>query len=329
MKVSEVSEKVTTLWSLFRSGSPTCTPFTIPFSLENTRSRQFAAVLLFMRRSVCVGCVCAYVYVRMRAFQRICVLLRVCGRMCVRNCASVRVRARVCACVRVRACVRPHVRALVGACVFARTGHARAHVKLCILCLCMHVHVLAGACVCVFRRGPAYLWFVTECVRAYEFMCMYDYNIILLCRRSVYVRVCVRVCTYVHANVGLCADECVYTSVCVCGCSCAYMCVSHISVYMCVPVRLRQWGCVCEGMCVRVLALMHVDLRVRACVRAGARACAYCIIICSGAVCENARCRTCVRTCMYVRACECRPMCGRVCVHECVRVCPCACICVH
>ena len=34
-----------------------------------------------------------------------------------------------------------------------------------------------------------------------------------ICRRSVYGRVCVRVCAYVHANVGLCADECVYTSV--------------------------------------------------------------------------------------------------------------------
>ena len=50
--------------------------------------------------------------------------------MCVRACV------RVCTCVRARACMceRPHVRALVGASVFALTGHVRAHVKLC-MCL--------------------------------------------------------------------------------------------------------------------------------------------------------------------------------------------------
>ena len=41
MEVSQVNENVTTLWSLFPSGSPTSTSFTIPSSLENTRSRTF------------------------------------------------------------------------------------------------------------------------------------------------------------------------------------------------------------------------------------------------------------------------------------------------
>ena len=51
-----------------------------------------------------------------------------------------------CAYTRERTCVRerPQVRALVGACVFALTGHVRAHVKLC-MCLCMHVRVGVGA----------------------------------------------------------------------------------------------------------------------------------------------------------------------------------------
>ena len=86
-----------------------------------------------------------------------------------------------------------------------------------------------------------------------------------------YVRVFVRVCTYAPANVDLCADECVYTSVRVLGAHVrARVC---INVCMCVRVRLRQWGCVCEGTCVRVWALMHVRSRVLASVRAGVRAC--------------------------------------------------------
>ena len=119
----------------------------------------YIILLYILRRSVCMGRGCAYVYVRMRAFQRICV--RVCGRMfvrvnvrvCVRNCACVRVRIYVCACVSACACVRacaracvcecPHVRALVGTGVFALTDHVLAHVKLCV-CLYMHVHVRAG-----------------------------------------------------------------------------------------------------------------------------------------------------------------------------------------
>ena len=114
------------------------------------------------------------------------------------------------------------------------------------------------------------------CVRTSLYACMIIILYYYICRRSVYVRVCVS--TYVHVNVGLCADECVYTSVRewgahVRGCVC-------ISVCMCVRVRLRQWGCVCEGMCVRVWALIHVRLRVRARVRAGVRARKYaCVII--------------------------------------------------
>ena len=41
MEVPQVNENVTTLWSLFPGGSPTSTSFTIPSSLENTRSRKF------------------------------------------------------------------------------------------------------------------------------------------------------------------------------------------------------------------------------------------------------------------------------------------------
>ena len=41
MEVSQVKDKVTTLWSLFPSGSPTSMPVTIPSSLEKTRSRKF------------------------------------------------------------------------------------------------------------------------------------------------------------------------------------------------------------------------------------------------------------------------------------------------
>ena len=68
------------------------------------------------------------------------------------------VRVRACACERV--CERLHVRSLVCACVFALTGHMRAHVKLC-MCLCMHVRADVGAHACAFagvgqRRGPTF-----------------------------------------------------------------------------------------------------------------------------------------------------------------------------
>ena len=119
------------------------------------------------------------------------------------------------------------MRALVGACVFALTGHGRAYVKLCMLCMCMHVHVRAGvgAHACAFSSMGQRICglCVRACVRVYMHVIIILYYYI--CRRSVYVRVCVRACTYVHAIVGLCAEECVYTSVRVCGCSCACMCV--------------------------------------------------------------------------------------------------------
>ena len=87
---------------------------------------------------------------------------------------------RACVCVRARVCERAHVRALVGACVFSLTGHVRAHVKLC-MCLCMHVHVRAGmgghACAFAGVGQRTCGLCVRACVRAYEFICMYDYNI--------------------------------------------------------------------------------------------------------------------------------------------------------
>ena len=136
----------------------------------------------------------------------------------------------VCACVRARApaCERLLVRALVCACVFALTGHVRAHVKLCI-CLCLHVHVRAGvgAHACAFagvgQRTCGLC--VRACVRVNFYACMIIILFYYICRLSVYVRVCVRVFMYVHANVGLCANECVYTGVRVWGCLCACMCV--------------------------------------------------------------------------------------------------------
>ena len=149
-----------------------------------------------------------------------------------------------------------------------------------------------------------------------------------ICRRSVYVRVCVS--TYVHVNVGLCADECVYTSVREWG--------AHVRgcVCMCVRVRLRQWGCVCEGMCVRVWALIHVRLRVRARVRAGVRARKYaCVIIVLyhyvRAQFVSAHVRMCVHRFVYVRACErtCVSVFGRMCVRECVRIRVCMCVCIR
>ena len=65
------------------------------------------------------------------------------------------------------------MRALVGACVFALTGHVRAHVKLC-MCLCMHVHVHmragVGAHACAFvgvgQRTCGLC--VRACVRVYN-----------------------------------------------------------------------------------------------------------------------------------------------------------------
>ena len=114
---------------------------------------------------------------------------------------------RVCACVRACVCDRPHVRALVGACVFALTGHMRAHVKLC-MCLCMHVHVRAGvgAHACAFAGVGQRTCGL--CVRAYEFICMHDYIRILLYMQAQCV------CTIVRTRMYLRAYEC--RPMCVC-----------------------------------------------------------------------------------------------------------------
>ena len=99
--------------------------------------------------------------------------------------------------MRARACVsvRIYVRALVGACVFALTGHVRAHVKLC-MCLCMYVHVRAsvGAHACAFADVGQRTCGL--CVRAYEFVCIYDYNIILVYA----VAVCTYECAYAYVR---------------------------------------------------------------------------------------------------------------------------------
>ena len=192
----------------------------------------------------------------------LCVYVCVRGlRVCVRECtyASIPFPTYMCTCVRahMRTRDRTHVNTQlrlcdgshVGACVFALTGHMRAHVKLC-MCLCSACACGCGrACACFCRCGPAYLRFVCACVRTSLYACLIIilyYYTGCICRLSVYVRVCVRVCTYVHANAGLYiyiyADECVYTSVRVWGCSCAVMCVHcclHVRACALASVGLR------------------------------------------------------------------------------------------
>ena len=140
--------------------------------------------------------------------------------------ACVRARARACACVRARArvCERLHVRALVGACrVFALTGHMRAHAKLCI-CLCMHVRAGVGAHACAYGGVGQRACGLCVCVRACEFMCVYDHDIMLLCVQARCVRTSVRTGMYVRACEcrpmcgRVCVHECARE-----GCSCARM----------------------------------------------------------------------------------------------------------
>ena len=115
------------------------------------------------------------------------------------------------------------MRALVGACVFALTGHMRAHVKLC-MCLCMHVHVRAGvgAHACAFAGVGQRTcgWCVRACVRVYMHG---DYNIILLYIQAQCVRTSVHTRMYVHACE--CRPMCGRVCVRVWWCSRACMCV--------------------------------------------------------------------------------------------------------
>ena len=105
------------------------------------------------------------------------------------------------------------MRALVGACVFALTGHVRAHVKLC-MCLCMHVwERMRGR----LQVWASYLRFVCACVRTSLYACMiiilYYYMQAQCVRTSVRTRMYVRECecrpmcgrVYVHecARVGV------------------------------------------------------------------------------------------------------------------------------
>ena len=168
-------------------------------------------------------CTCVRAHVRTRDRARVCAQLRLCEGSHV--CVCVRARARV--------CERLHVRSLVGACVVALTGHVCAYLKLC-MCMCMHVHVRAGvgAHACAFAGVGQRTCGVFAYVGTSLYACMIIISYYYICRLSVYVRVCVRVWTYVHANICLCADECVYTSARVWGCSCACMCVHY-----CLHVR--------------------------------------------------------------------------------------------
>ena len=110
---------------------------------------------------------------------------------------GVRARARVWVSVRMcmrcgRVCVRAY-----GSCACAREAvHVSVYACACV-CGC------GRACVCVCRCGPAYSRFVCArvraCVRAYEFICMYDYNIILLYIQAQCVRTSVGTRMYVRA----------------------------------------------------------------------------------------------------------------------------------
>ena len=81
---------------------------------------------------------------------------------CVRVC----VRSSACACACRRVCVRAYGSAKV-----------RAHVRLC-MCLCVHVRARVGEH--AFAGAGQRTCGLCACVRACEFICMYDYYIILL-----------------------------------------------------------------------------------------------------------------------------------------------------
>ena len=74
-----------------------------------------------------------------------------------------------------------------------------------------------------------------------------------ICGRSVCVRVCVRLSTYVHPNVGLCADACVYASVgalmCVYGRALVYACVCAL-VSGAAHVFVNAFSCACGRSCI-------------------------------------------------------------------------------
>ena len=74
--------------------------------------------------------------------------------------------------------------------------------------------------------------------------------IAFVCKVSMYVNVCVRVC------------ECVY--VCICVCAYAHVCMC---VFVCVCVCLCVCVCVCACVCICVCVCVCVCACVRACVR--------------------------------------------------------------
>ena len=106
---------------------------------------------------------------------------------------------------------------------------------------------------------------VCVCVRAYEFICMYDYNIILLyrvymqaqcvrtsVRTRMYVRacecrpiyICGRVCVHECARVGVLM--CVYVCALLSACACVCACVSGVtSVKACACACGRSYMCAC------------------------------------------------------------------------------------
>lgn len=95
--------------------------------------------------------------------------------------------------------------------------------------------------------------------------------------RSLYVCMCVSVCTYVcsmsvhvcacmycmHVSVGMCVYTCVHTDACACVCVHVYVCVCmclgvrlcasvHVCVCACVCVCAHVWGCLCVHVCMDI-----------------------------------------------------------------------------
>ena len=117
------------------------------------------------------------------------------------------------------------------------------------------------------------------CVRAYQFICMYDYNIILLYMQAQCI------CTSVRKRMHVRACECRP----MCGRVCVHEC-ARVGVLMFVYVCALVFACACVCACVSGVA------SVKACVCACGRSC-----MCA-CVCELSYTRVCVRACVRVLA---------------------------
>ena len=158
----------------------------------------------------------------------------------------------------------------------------------------MHVYVIAcaGAHACAFAGVGQRIRGL--CVRACEFICMYDYYIILL-----YISgrvVCAYVCAYAYVRTSMQMLAYVRTRVCTrmrsCGGAHARVCVC-ISVCTCVArVLVCALASVGLHMCLSRHVRAHVGAHACALAGAGERACWY--------ACERASVRACERASVRV-----------------------------